>query len=251
MSQLPTTTEAWCAEKQGAKLVLKTVPLMAASPTTVDIQIMYCGLCHTDIHMVNNDWGASVFPIVPGHEGVGKVVHVGQKVRNIAVGDMVAVGWIRDSCRSCKNCQRGHDNVCLKGYQGTFLGSCSQQGCFAKMVRIEEDFAFKLPETIPPQSAGPLLCAGITVYNPLRMYASPNSHVGILGLGGLGHMAVKFAQAMGCHITVLSTSESKRKDSLERLGAHRFVNISNAEEMLSAASTLDLIIDCAPRFERT
>ncbi len=247
-------TKAWVCPEKGAKLELQEIELEALQAHEVQVEITHCGLCHTDIHMRDNDWGVSNYPLVAGHEGIGKVVAVGDRVKTLKVGDRVGIGWIRDSCGSCGNCLAGHDNLCKTGYKGTFLGESAGMwgekgneinGCFAKMINIAEKFAFKIPDSISSAEAAPLLCAGITVWEPIAEYVKPNTKVGIVALGGLGHMAVKFALAVGAEVWALSSSADKA-DRAKSLGAHHFVNTKDAKEMEKIAGQLDVILDTCP-----
>lgn len=210
------------------------------------------GLCHTDILMKNNEWGTADFPLLAGHEGVGKVTHVGESVRMISVGDHVGIGWIRDSCRKCPRCLEGRDNVCRNGYVGTYLGKSAapwgtdknneRGGCFARIQRIEERFAVKLPDNIPYHLAATLLCAGATVYEPLVKFAFVGARVGVMGIGGLGRWAVKLAKLRACTVVAISTSERKR-DLILDSGADEFWL---GDDMNEDREKLDLIIDTRP-----
>ncbi|WP_089724158.1 NAD(P)-dependent alcohol dehydrogenase [Candidatus Thiosymbion oneisti] len=209
----------------------------------VEIRITHNGLCHTDIHMRDNDWGISTYPLVPGHEVVGVVTQTGKDITSLAVGDRVGFGWIRDACRQCDHCIQGEENICHNGYTGLILG---HHGGFADKLRAPADFAYKIPDRLDSAAAAPLLCAGITVYTPLRTYVTrPAMKVGVIGIGGLGHIAVKYAKAMGAEVTVFSTSPDKEAETKE-FGAHHFQIWENADEMKKAHSSQDLIINTAP-----
>ncbi len=247
-------TQAWVCPTQGAKLELRDIELDELKPHEVQVEITYCGLCHTDLHMRDNDWGGSDYPLVAGHEGVGKVVAVGERVKVLQIGDRVGIGWLRDSCGSCPTCLSGHDNLCKTGYQGTFLAGKAGMwgkedhrlhGCFAKLVNISEKFAFKIPDNITDAEAAPLLCAGITIWEPIAEYVKPNTKVGIVALGGLGHLAVLFSLAVGAEVWALSSSADK-KERAEVLGAHHFVNTRNPDDFGKIAGKLDVIIDTSP-----
>lgn len=204
----------------------------------IEVQVTHNGLCHTDIHMRDNDWGVSKFPLVAGHEVVGIVTDVGEDVTNIQTGDRVGLGWIRNSCRVCYHCLQGEENVCKKGFTGLIVGN---HGGFADKVCSKADFAYKIPDALDSASAAPLLCAGITVYTPLRTYIKyPGMKVGIVGIGGLGHLAIKFARAMGAEVTVFSSSTDKAKEAKE-FGAHHFYQWGS-DEAKDLASSLDLLI---------
>ena len=247
-------TLAWVCPSQGAQLELQEIDLPELKPNEVRIEITHCGLCHSDLHMRDNDWGVSNYPLVAGHEGLGQVAMVGDQVRTLSVGDTVGVGWIRGSCGTCRNCRHGRDNLCETGYQGTFLAdkagmwgkeAHNEHGCFTKFVHIPERFAFKIPPGMAPEEAAPLLCAGTTVWEPIADYVHPNSRVGIVSLGGLGHVAVKFALAVGAEVWVISSSANKESRA-KAIGAHHFVHSANPDALRELAGTLDVIIDTCP-----
>ncbi|AES95935.1 probable mannitol dehydrogenase [Medicago truncatula] len=214
----------------------------------VAFKILYCGICHSDVHMAKNEWGISTYPLVPGHEIVGIVTKVGSKVEKFNVGDKVGVGYMVDSCRSCQNCVDNLENYCP-----TFTFTCgakyrdgtSTYGGYSDSLVADENFVVHIPDGLPLEAAAPLLCAGITVYSPLRYYGldKPGLRIGVVGLGGLGHMAVKFAKAFGAIVTVISTSPNKEKEAIEHLGADSFLISRDQEKMQSALGTLDGIID--------
>lgn len=207
----------------------------------IDIRVTHNGVCHTDIHMRDDDWGISKFPFVPGHEVVGEVVAVGSGVTQHAVGDRVGVGWIRDSCRACKNCLRGEENICLKGYTGLIVGG--NNGGFQAVMRAPADFAYKIPDAMDSADAAPLLCAGVTVYAPLRKYIKvPGMKVAVLGVGGLGHLALQFAAAMGAEVTAIDIFPEKEGEA-KGFGAHRFLEFNTA--MAQCGSSFDLVLNCA------
>ncbi len=207
--------------------------------TDVEIRITHNGLCHTDLHMRDDDWKVSQFPLVAGHEVVGEVAAVGAKVQSLQVGDRVGVGWIRNSCRVCNHCLRGEENICRKGYTGLIVGN---HGGFADRVRLPADFTYKIPDALDSASAAPLLCAGITVYTPLRTHITyPGMKVGVMGIGGLGHLGLQFARAMGAEVTAFSSSPSKEAQAKE-FGAHHFQVWGKAEQMQELAGTFDLIL---------
>lgn len=215
----------------------------------VVIDIKFCGICHSDIHMVREEWGTgSPFPMVPGHEIAGVVKQVGAKVKKYKVGDKVGVGCMVDSCRKCSSCEQQLENYCINGNSATY-GSYEQdkvtvtQGGYSDVIVVNEDFVLKIPENLPLDKAAPLLCAGITTYSPLRHWkAGPGKKVGVMGLGGLGHMAVKIAAAMGSDVTVLSHSEKKRDDA-KKLGAHNFLLMKSDEAFTANVLQFDLIIN--------
>ncbi len=202
----------------------------------IEIEVTHNGLCHTDIHMRDNDWNVSSFPLVAGHEVVGIITQVGEDVDTLKIGDRVGYGWIRNACRACDTCLRGEENICRQGYTGLIVGN---HGGFANKLRACADFAYKIPDALDSASAAPLLCAGITVYTPLRTYIKyPGMKVGVLGIGGLGHLAIKFARAMGAEVTAFSTSANKEAEAKE-FGAHNFCLWHNVEDFVGKQ---DLII---------
>jgi uncharacterized zinc-type alcohol dehydrogenase-like protein len=189
--------------------------------------------------MRDNNWNVSKFPLVAGHEVVGNVTQIGAEVTGIKIGDRLGFGWISNSCRVCDACLRGEENICRQGYKGLIVGN---HGGFGNKLRACADFAYKIPDNLDSASAAPLLCAGITVYNPLRTYIKyPGAKVGVLGIGGLGHLAIKFAEAMGAEVTAFSTSSDKEAEAKE-FGAHYFYNWKNTEQIKAASGTLDLLL---------
>jgi uncharacterized zinc-type alcohol dehydrogenase-like protein len=217
----------------------------------VAMEVLYCGVCHSDLHTARNDWGWSYYPIVPGHEIVGRVLAVGSGVSRYQAGDHVAVGCMVDSCQHCDQCHHGEEQLCREGNTGTYAGKDRitgehTQGGYSKHLVVREEFCLRMPEGLDLAKAAPLLCAGITTYSPLRTWnVGPGSRVGVIGLGGLGHMAVKLAAAMGAHVTVLSRSKDKEADALA-LGAERLLVSGDAAAMAGAQSSFDLIIDTVP-----
>lgn len=214
----------------------------------VVIDIKFCGICHSDIHMTREEWGTgNPFPMVPGHEIAGVVTAVGSKVTKHKVGDHVGVGCMVDSCRTCAHCEQGMDNYCLTGSTLTYgaidKDGAVTQGGYSDVIVTTEDFVLKIPKSIPLDKAAPLLCAGVTTYSPLKHWkAGPGKKVGVLGLGGLGHMAVKYAVAMGADVTVISHSDKKRDDA-KKFGAHNFLNTKNPDVFKENALKFDLIIN--------
>ncbi len=219
------------------------------TPEDVQIDILYCGVCHSDLHMARNEWGFSTYPLVPGHEIVGRVAKVGSAVTKFKEGDLVGVGCMVDSCRSCASCKDGLEQYCGTGPTQTYgspdthLGGITQGG-YSKAITVYEGFVLKVSEKLDLAATAPLLCAGITTWSPLRHWkVGPGMKVGIVGLGGLGHMGVKFAHAMGAHVVLFTTSASKVEDA-KRLGANEVVISKNADEMAAHASSFDFILDC-------
>jgi len=217
-------------------------------PRDVSIQIQYCGVCHSDLHQIRDEWGGAIFPMVPGHEIVGRVNRVGSQVTKYKEGDLVGVGCLVDSCRHCDNCQGGLEQYCLNGHSQTYNGleqdkKTPTYGGYSDQIVVHENFVLRVSEKLPPQNVAPLLCAGITTYSPLRHWRVGEGHrVAVLGLGGLGHMAVKFAVSFGAEVTMLSTSPGKEADA-KRLGAHKFVLTSDAAQLKGIRGYFDFIID--------
>ena len=214
----------------------------------VSIAIDFCGICHTDIHFARNDWGITAFPCVPGHEIVGRVSAVGADVRKVKVGQRVAVGCFVDSCRTCQSCKDGAENYCETGSTMTYGsfekdGKTPTFGGYSNQIVVDEHFVLTVPETLDPARAAPLLCAGITTYSPLRhVGVAKGSRVAVMGLGGLGHMAVKLAASFGAEVTVLSRSPGKQADA-KRLGAHDFVLTTGENPLAKLVNRYDAIVD--------
>ncbi|UOF02434.1 NAD(P)-dependent alcohol dehydrogenase [Bdellovibrio reynosensis] len=235
---------------QAAKAPLGPFDFERRDPKDHDvvIDIKFCGICHSDIHTVRDEWGAARYPIVPGHEIAGVVRAIGPKVTNFEVGDHVGVGCFVDSCRECTNCKQDLDNYCLNGMNSTYNGfekdgKTPTQGGYSDVIVVDENYVLRIPKSLPLDKAAPLLCAGITVYSPLMHWkAGPGKKVGVVGLGGLGHMAVKIARAMGAEVTVLSHSDKKKEDAL-RMGAHHFISSSDKGAFQNRAGSFDLIIN--------
>ncbi len=232
---------SWACMSAGQLLQPFTYEPKELGPLDLEVAITHCGICHTDVHLIGDDFGWDGFPVVPGHEIVGTVRALGPGVSRFAIGQRVAVGWQRSSCMECEWCVRGAENCC-PGQQATCVG---HYGGFAEAIRIDSRFVFSLPDQLPSAAAAPLLCAGITVYSPLRQDARPWSQVGVIGIGGLGHMAVQFAHAFGCEVTAFSTSPAKELEA-RRLGAHHFVNSHDPAQMAKCARSLDLLLDAVP-----
>jgi uncharacterized zinc-type alcohol dehydrogenase-like protein len=247
----PTTAKAWGVETYDTPLVPMTIERRALRPNDVAIRITHCGICHSDLHMARNDWGMSLYPMVPGHEIVGIVTAVGPDVSKFKVGDRAAVGCLVDSDQTCKHCQTGHEQFCVEGATLTYSGKDRHdgsltQGGYSDHVIVRQEFVLQLPDSLDISKAAPLLCAGITTYSPLRKYGvGPGQRVGVAGLGGLGHMGVKLAHAMGAHVTMITTSPGKGDDA-RALGADEVLISKDAEAMAAAAGTFDFILDTIP-----
>jgi len=238
---------AYAASAAGQPLAPIVIERREVGANDVLIQIEYAGICHSDIHTVNGDWGPQPFPVVPGHEIVGVVAEVGADVTRHRVGDRVGVGCMVNSCGECASCRRGDEQYCLNGMVGTYAGTdrdgTTTQGGYSTHVVVDADYVLSIPDGMDPVSAAPLLCAGITTYAPLRRWgAGPGKKVAVVGLGGLGHMAVKIAHALGAEVTVLSQSLKKREDGL-RLGADHYHATSDPGTFEELASSFDLIIN--------
>ena len=216
------------------------------------IEISHCGICHSDLHSARNDWGFTTYPIVPGHEIVGTVSAVGDSVTRHKIGDRVAIGCMVDACMECRHCEADLEQYCLDGGNtGTYNGIDRHDGSltfggYSERIVAREEFVLKVPANLPSAEAAPLLCAGITTYSPLRTWkVGPGSKVAVAGLGGLGHMGVKLAAAMGAEVTVLSRSESKRADA-EKLGAHAFLNTEDKAAMKAKRGYFDMVLNTIP-----
>ncbi|KAL2348989.1 hypothetical protein Fmac_002989 [Flemingia macrophylla] len=214
----------------------------------VAFKIQYSGICHSDLHMLKNDWGNTTYPIVPGHEIAGVVTEVGSKVQKFKVGDKVGVGCLVGSCGSCQSCADDLENYCPKlilTYSAMYKDGTITYGGYSDLMVADEHFVVGIPDGLPLDAAAPLLCAGITVYSPLRYFAldKPGLHVGVVGLGGLGHVAVKFIKAFGAKVTVISTSPNKKEEAIQHLGADSFLISRDQDQMHAAKGTLDGIID--------
>lgn len=220
-------------------------------PDDVEIEILYCGVCHSDLHMARNDWGSSVYPIVPGHEIVGRVVGLGREVTKFKLGDAVGIGCLVDSCQHCASCEEGLEQYCEEGFTLTYGGrdridGTPTYGGYSEKIVATERFVVKLPDSLNLAAAAPLLCAGITTWSPLRHWkVGPGSRVAIVGLGGLGHMGIKLAKALGAEVTLLTRSPGKEADG-RRLGADHIVLSTDVAQMAAARNAFDLIIDTVP-----
>ncbi len=217
-------------------------------PHDILIDIQYCGVCHSDLHQVRDEWENAIYPMVPGHEIVGKISKVGDHVKKFKVGDLAGVGCFVDSCRSCSSCQAGNEQYCEKGMAGTYNSyemdkKTPTYGGYSNCIVVDEKYSLKISDKLPLESVAPLLCAGITTYSPLRHWkVGKGMHVAIVGLGGLGHMAVKLASSFGAEVTVLSHSATKEADA-KRLGARHFINTKDDKEVFKARNRFDFILD--------
>lgn len=249
---MPIATRAFAAVAADQPLEPYGFDRREPGPDDVAIEIKYCGVCHSDLHIAQNDLGNTRYPIVPGHEIAGVVTAVGSNVSRFKEGDRVGVGCMVDSCRTCASCQEGLEQYCVPGMTQTYgspdpkgaeVGQKITQGGYSDRITVDQNYVLSIPDSIPLDAAAPLLCAGITTYSPLRTWGvGPGSKVAVVGLGGLGHMAVKLAAAMGAEVTVLSTSDRKKADA-ERMGARHFLINSDADAMQAAAEKFDLIIN--------
>jgi alcohol dehydrogenase (NADP+) len=241
-------TPAFAAENAQAPLAPFAIERREPDPQEVLIDILFCGVCHSDIHQVRDEWGGSIFPMVPGHEIVGQVTQLGSAVRKWQIGDHVGVGCFVDSCRSCGPCQEGEEQFCEGGLSLTYNSYARDQktpthGGYSTRITVHQDYVLRIPPSLPLAGAAPLLCAGITTYSPLRRFGvQEGMKVAVVGLGGLGHMGVKIAKAMGAHVTVLSHSPGKRDDAL-RLGADDFVATGEADAFKENARRFEFILD--------
>ena len=244
---MPTTVPALLADSAGAAFHRGTVERRDLGPLDVAIDIAYAGICHSDIHQVREEWGSAIFPMVPGHEIAGVVSAVGGEVTQYAVGDRVGVGCFVDSCRECEYCLAGEEQFCLRGnvatYNGRQYGGEATYGGYSTSVVVDERYVLRVPDAIGLDAAAPLLCAGITTYSPLKHWnAGPGTKVGVVGLGGLGHMAVQIAHALGADVTVLSRTRAKEEDGL-KLGADHYVATGEDGALKALRNTFDLIIN--------
>jgi uncharacterized zinc-type alcohol dehydrogenase-like protein len=242
------STKAYAAQGPKTPLAPFQIDRRELRPDDVQIEILYCGVCHSDLHMVRNEWQQTVYPIVPGHEIVGKVTAVGKDVTKFKRGDLAGVGVMVNSCGVCVNCRKGLEQYCKVGMVGTYSAKDRDtgeitQGGYSKQIVTKEHFVLRISDKLPLAQVAPLLCAGITTYSPLRHWKVGKGHkLGVVGLGGLGHMAVKLGASFGAEVTMLSTSPDKEKDA-RKLGAHKFALTRDAEQMKKLAGYFDFIID--------
>src|ERR1035437_4374408 len=241
-------TKGYAAQAAGVPLAPWEFQRRELNPHDVQLDIIYCGVCHSDLHQARDEWENGIFPMVPGHEIIGRISKTGDHVKRFKVSETVGVGCLVDSCRECDYCSEGLEQYCLKGNSQTYNGleqdkKTPTYGGYSNMIVVHEDFVLHIPDKLPLQGVAPLLCAGITTYSPLRHWKVGKGHkVAILGLGGLGHMAVKFASSFGAEVTMLSTSPAKEADA-RKLGAHKFVLTTNEESVNAVKGYFDFILD--------
>jgi uncharacterized zinc-type alcohol dehydrogenase-like protein len=242
-------TKAYAAASANAPLAPFNFQYRDPEPDEIEIQILYCGICHTDVHQARNEWHGTTYPCVPGHEIVGRVTKAGARVKKFKEGDLAAVGCMVDSCRTCESCRAGEEQLCENGPTFTYNspdkkhGGGMTYGGYAEVIVLDETFALRVPKSLDLAAAAPLLCAGITTYSPLRRWkVGQGQKVGVVGLGGLGHMGVKLASAFGANVVLFTTSPGKTQDAL-RLGAKEVVVSKNAEEMKKHLNSFDFILD--------
>ncbi|KIC94345.1 NAD(P)-dependent alcohol dehydrogenase [Flavihumibacter solisilvae] len=246
------SVKAFGTESPTASLKQMQIDRREATEKDVEIEILYCGVCHSDLHSARNDWGGSQYPVVPGHEIVGRVTKVGSAVKKFKVGDYAAVGCLVDSCRTCSNCKQDLEQYCIPGFTLTYnspdkhLKGQMTYGGYSEKVVVDEHFVLKVPEGIDLAAAAPLLCAGITTWSPLKHWkVGPESRIAVIGLGGLGHMAIKLAKGLGAHVSLFSRSKSKEQDAY-KLGVDDFIISEDQKRMEATAGKFDLIIDTVP-----
>lgn len=243
------SVKAFGTETAEAELKQLSIERREVTTKNVEIDILYCGVCHSDLHTARNEWHGTVYPNVPGHEIVGRITKVGNGVSKFKVGDLAAVGYMVDSCRECEQCRKGSEQYCENGNVGTYNGHekyLNKQtfGGYSERVVVDEDFVLRVPENLDLAATAPLLCAGVTTWSPLKHWnVGPGMKVGIVGIGGLGHMGVKLAKAMGAHVVVITTSPSKVSDA-KRLGADEVILSTDEEQMKAHANTLHFVLDC-------
>ena len=245
---MPITAAAYAATSGTSPLAPWTLQRRAPTARDVDIEILYCGVCHSDLHTARSEWGGTQYPCVPGHEIVGRVLAVGAEVSRFTPGQMVGVGCMVDSCRQCASCGEGLEQYCERGFTGTYnapdkVSGGITYGGYSTRIVVDQDFVLRIPDGLDPAAAAPLLCAGITTYSPLRHWnVGPGMKVGVVGLGGLGHMAVKLARAMGAEVTMFTTSPGKGEDA-KRLGASEVVVSKDKAQMKAQLNRYDLILN--------
>ncbi len=245
------TTKAYSASAAKARVLPTEIERRPVAASDVQIAIEHCGVCHTDIHFVNNDWAMTNYPVVPGHEIVGRVTEVGSAVSKFKVGDRAAIGCLVDSCGVCSNCENGYEQYCLNGFTATYNSETKDPGGFtyggySQSIVAQESFVLKVPDSLKGPGIAPLLCAGITTYSPLRNWQiGPESKVGVIGLGGLGHMGVKFSHALGAHTTMITSSQQKGEDA-RLLGADEVLLSSSMDALAKEAGSFDFLLNTIP-----
>jgi len=246
-----TTVKAFGTEAIEADLKQINIQRREVTPNDVEIDILFCGVCHSDLHTARNDWGGTIYPSVPGHEIVGRVTKVGSGITKFKVGDLAAVGCLVDSCRTCNSCKEDLEQYCLTGFTGTYNGKDKHigghtYGGYSEKVVVDQHFALRVPENLDPAAVAPLLCAGITTWSPLKHWnVGVNSKIAVVGLGGLGHMAIKLAKGLGADVTLFSRTPDKTKDAKD-LGADTVIISTDENQMKSVKGKFDLIIDTVP-----
>ncbi|TBW28574.1 NAD(P)-dependent alcohol dehydrogenase [Gramella sp. KN1008] len=242
---------AYAAQSSDAKLKPFDIERREILANDVKIEIEYCGVCHSDIHQVRNDWGNSIYPVVPGHEIIGRVTEVGKDVTKFKKGDLVGVGCLVDSCQECESCKDNLEQYCENGMVLTYNGEDKHLGGhtfggYSEMIVVREKFVLKIPENLDTKAVAPLLCAGITTWSPLRQWnVKKGDKVGVIGLGGLGHMGIKFANALGAHVVMITTSPSKAGDA-KALGAHEVLISKDEEQMKKHQGSFDFLLNTVP-----
>ncbi|KAI3847440.1 hypothetical protein MKW98_032766 [Papaver atlanticum] len=251
--EFPQKAFGWAARDTCGHLSPFKFSRRATGEEDVVLKVLYCGVCHSDLHASKNEWGISMYPLVPGHEIVGVVTEVGAKVTKFQEGDKVGIGCMVGACHSCDNCTQDLENYCpnmILTYSATYHDGSTTYGGYSDIMVANERYVVRFPDNLPLDAGAPLLCAGITVYSPMKYYglSEPGKHLGIVGLGGLGHVAVKFAKAFGLKVTVISTSADKEKEAIEHLGADLFLVSREHDQMQAAMGTMDGIIDTVSAF---
>lgn len=248
---MTSTIKAYGAASSTSDLAQLNIERRNVLLNDVKIDILYCGVCHSDIHTVHNDWGGTKYPSVPGHEIIGRVLEVGNNVTAYKPGDLVGVGCLVDSCRTCESCRESLEQYCEKGMVGTYNGRDKHLGGhtfggYSESIVVDQDFVLGIPENIDAKAAAPLLCAGITTWSPLRHWKiKKGDKVGVIGLGGLGHMGVKFANALGAHVVMITSSESKKADA-QALGAHEVLISKDSAQMKAHSNSFDFLLNTIP-----
>lgn len=236
--EMTTTVHAYAVHEAGGRLELFEYELGEPGPNEVDLNVKSCGICYSDVSMIDNDWGFSPYPMVPGHEIIGEVRAVGELVSTLNVGDVVGVGWHAGYCMLCRQCMRGDHHMCSNAVS-TFIG---RHGGYADIVRVQAPAVFKLSDGVDARTAGPLMCGGVTVFSPFVQHGiSPTAKVGVIGIGGLGHLALKFARAWGCHVTAFTSTEAKQQQAL-KIGAHEVFNSRDTEALEKVTDQFDLLL---------